>query len=414
MEVHSAYRFEIDPSDRQRTNLRRSAGLSHKAWNWGLGERKADYETRVKPARERGETVRSITAFDQINAWNKAKVEIAPWACEHSSRIPEHALTALDKSYKAWWAALKSGRRAGPPRFKTRGKCKESFTTHGAIKVDPTGITLPRIGRLRIKGSTRRVQGKILTATVSRTADRWFLSLTVERDIDEPIVPNGGPVGIDMGLTQSLVLSTGEVIQGPRALKTSLVKLRRAQKAVARSQRNSGRRKVKVVKVARIHARVANVRGNWLHGVSDRLTREHAVIGHEDLNIRGLASRKSRQGRAWADLGAGELFRQIAYKAAWRGVTVVVADRFYPSSQLCSNCGFKHAALTLKDRQFICPSCGFTSDRDLNSAFNLRPVAVMPTETLNARGGGVSPDSNVWQIPMKREPRSGMVALAAA
>jgi putative transposase len=313
---------------------------------------------------------------------------------------------------------LAAGRRAGPPRFKIHGKCRESFTTHGAIKVDPTGITLPRIGRLRIKGSTRRVQAKILTATVSRTADRWFLSLTVERDIDEPSVSligaQGGPVGIDVGLKQSLVLSTGEIIQGPRALKMSLRKLRRAQKAMARSQRNSGRRKVKALAVARIHRRVANVRGNWLHGVSDRLTREHAVIGHEDLNIRGLASRTSRQGRAWADLGAGELFRQIGYKAAWRGVTVVVADRFYPSSQLCSNCGFKNVNLTLKDRQFICPACGFTSDRDLNSAFNLRPVAVMPTETLNARGGDVGPGSSAWQIPMKREPSSGTVALAAA
>lgn len=191
--------------------------------------------------------------------------------------IPEHALSSLDKAYKAWWKALKSGRRAGPPRFKARGKCRESFTTHGIIKVDATGITLPRLGRLRIKGSTRRVAGRILTATVSRTADRWFLSLTAERDIATPTAPVGGPVGIDVGLTQSLVLSTGEVIQGPRALKVSLAKLRRAQKAVARSQRSSNRRKAKVAAVAGIHARVANIRNDWLHNVSDRLTREHAV-----------------------------------------------------------------------------------------------------------------------------------------
>jgi putative transposase len=93
--------------------------LARKAWNWGLGERRADYENRVKPARERGETVRSITAFDQVKAWNKAKAEIAPWAAEHSSRIPEHALSALDLAYKSWWKSLAAGRRAGPPRFKT-------------------------------------------------------------------------------------------------------------------------------------------------------------------------------------------------------------------------------------------------------------------------------------------------------
>lgn len=127
-----------------------------------------------------------------------------------------------------------------------------------------------------------------------------------------------------------------------------------------------------------------------------------------------MANKKNHQGRAWADLGASELFRQIAYKAAWRGVTVVVADRFFPSSKRCSRCGEKNAALTLKDRWFICPSCGFSIDRDLNAAINLRPVAIMPTETLNARGGNVGPGLTTWQIPLNREPSTGQIALAAA
>jgi putative transposase len=436
MEIHQAFRFELDPSDRQRTSLSRAAGLSRFVWNWGLAARKADYETRVKPARASGEKVHSITTFDQINAWNKAKAEIAPWSSEFSTRIPEHALAAANDAYQSWWRGLKAGRHVGPPRFKTRGKCRESFMLHGLLGVDPTGVTLPRLGRLRVKGSTGRLakaQARILYATVSRTADRWFVSLTVERQIAEPIAPAGEPVGIDIGLSQSIVLSTGEVIQSPRPLKSALAQLRRTQRAVARSQRSSARRKVKVAKVARIHARVANVRSNWLHKVSDRLTGEHQAIGHEHLGLAGLSRKKKgyRQGRAWADLGAGELFRQLGYKAAWRGVIVVVAAWNFPSSQLCFNCKERNQNLTLKDRLFACPSCGFRIDRDLNAALNLRPVAVMPTEcvrllrntdeTLNARGGNVSPRSTgggntalpTWQIPLNREPSTEMAALAA-
>ena len=172
---------------------------------------------------------------------------------------------------------------------------------------------------------------------MSHKADRWFVSLTVERQIADPVAPIGEAVGIDVGLKNSLTLRTGEVVQGPRALAAGLRKLRREQRAVSRSQRNSGRRKVKVAKVARTHARVTNVRGNWHHGVSDQITRRYRAVGHEGLNLPGLGSKKRHQGRAWADLGIGELFRQIAYKAAWRGIAVVVASRWFASSQWCSH-----------------------------------------------------------------------------
>jgi putative transposase len=152
------------------------------------------------------------------------------------------------------------------------------------------------------------------------------------------------------------------------------------------------RRAKKVLAVARTHARVADIRTPF-HGVSDRLTREFAAVGHEGLNLDGLSRRGHHQGRAWADLGIAELFRQLAYKGAWRGVPIVVADRFYPSSQLCNRCGWRNHALTLKERTFACASCGLVLDRDLNAALNLRPVAAMPAETQNARGGIVSPGS---------------------
>ena len=273
---------------------------------------------------------------------------------------------------------------------------------------------MPRLGVLRTKGHRRSIEGVIRFASISEQAGRWFVALTVVRDLSATLAPTGAPVGIDIGLTNSLVLSTGEIIQSPRALKMNLAKLRHAQKAVARSQRNSMRRRHKVVHIARLHAQIGNIRSTWLHSVSSRLTREYVAIGHENLAIAGLMRRKRgfRHARTWADLGAAELFRQLDYKAAWRGVTIIIADRFYPSSKLCSSCGWYNANLTLKDRLFVCSVCGLTLDRDLNAALNLRPVVVMPTDTLNARGENVRPDL-VWQIPLRREPSSGAVFATA-
>jgi putative transposase len=419
METLRGYRFELDPNDRQRTQLTRAAGLARFVWNWGLAARQDHYEQVVKPARERGEKVSGLSRFDQINAWNAVKDEVAPWAREHSSRIAEYALDDLEAAYAAWFRGLKTKRRVGRPRFKVKDRSPARFRTRGGVSVDANGVSLPRIGRLRIKGKTCRVpdDATIRFATVSERAGRWYVSLTVRETIAEPVTPVGEPVGIDVGLAHSVVLSTGDVIESPRVLRANLARLRRAQKALSRSQRNSARRKKDAARVARLHARVANVRSAWLHGVSNRLTREHAVIGHEDLALAGLIRRRRgfRHARAWSDLGAGELFRQLAYKAAWRGVTIVTADRSHPSSQLCSGCGAQNRALTLKDRTFSCPACGLLIDRDHNAALNLRPVAVMPTETLNARRGGVSPGSETtWQLPLKREPSPAPVALAAA
>lgn len=308
---------------------------------------------------------------------------------------------------------------------------------------------------MRIKGQTTRIpaEADIRFATVGERAGRWYVALTVQQAMSDPasLAPIGEPIGIDIGLRHALTLSTGEVIDSPKPLAVSLRKLRRRQRALARSEAarkrqelvlreqgrlgakerlpRSARQQSKQRQVARLYARIANIRANWLHGVSNRLTRQYPVIGHEKLAIKNLSNKQRHNGRAWADLGAGELFRQIAYKAAWRGVTVVVADRFYPSSQLCSSCGYRKRDLTLRDRIFVCPACGLRLDRDDNAAINLRPVAVIPTETLNARGGNVSPSPRgtsvtvLWQIPrsalalperQKREPSPEMAHLVAS
>lgn len=364
-------------------------------------------ETTGKPARERGEKVKRPTGFDLQAQWRSLlKIEDSlAWASEFSCDIPAFALLDLDRAFKNFVSG-----KAQHPRFKSRDKSRWVFRVRGAIRRDDTSIMIPKMGRLRIKGLTRRMPSvaAIKQASISRTADRWFVSFLVSMQVEQPEVRvPASPeevVGVDAGLRNSLTLSTGEVIQGPRAFTTHAKKLARYQRVLARCRRGSGRRKAAAMRVARQHKRVADVRRTWQHEVSSDLVNRFAVIGHEDLNVKGLANKKNHNGRAWADLGIAELFRQIDYKAAWHGGTVVVADRFYPSSKLCSNCGEKNADLKRSDIVFLCPSCGFRLDRDLNAAFNLRPVAVIPPETLTARGG--MDQAQVWMIPLRREPVS--------
>jgi putative transposase len=139
--IHQAFKFPLDVNDRQATTLASSAGLARYVWNWGLAERQRHYAEVVKPARERGEKVRALTLFDQINAWNRVKADIAPWCEGMSTRIPELALADLDAAFKAWWAG-----RCRAPRFKIRGKTKRAFRTRGAVVVQADRVRLPSMG----------------------------------------------------------------------------------------------------------------------------------------------------------------------------------------------------------------------------------------------------------------------------
>ena len=398
MKVTCAYRFALDLNDRQGTLAAQHAGLARKAWNWALADRNEHYQDVVLPARERGEKVRSLSCYDQQKAWVAQKPD---WAYSLSAWAAVSAIEDVDRAFQRFWKARKEGRRVGFPRFKARGKCRESFRLRGSIKVERHRVKLPVLGWLRIKGSAARFHAdKLLYATISREAGRWFVSITVEQERPEALAPAGEPVGLDLGLLHFLTLSDGTVIDAPKPLKTALRKLRRQQKAVARSQRNSSSRRKKVAQVARTHARVKAIRQDFLHRTSHKIATAHVAVGVEDLATRNLM-RNRRLARAISDMGWGEFLRQLAYKTSWSGATLVVADRFFPSTKTCSDCGAV-VDLPLSARTYACAACGLVLDRDLNAARNLRPVAVTPTDT-NASGGIVSPGP-AWQIPVKLEP----------
>jgi putative transposase len=212
--------------------------------------------------------------------------------------------------------------------------------------------------------------GKILSATVSRTADKWFVSICVKMDITPATCENQAVVGVDLGVKNLATLSNGEMIEGPKALRTMQKKLKRLQQSLSRKKKGSNNREKQKRKVARLHYRISCIRLDALHKLTSRLTRKYSVIVIEDLNVRGMMSNR-KLAKAISDMGFHEFRRQLDYKSPIAGVHVIVADRWFPSSKKCSRCGEKHSGLKLSDRIFVCPTCSFKIDRDLNAARNL-------------------------------------------
>jgi putative transposase len=422
--VTQAYRFALDPTPRQRRALASHCGAARVTYNWGL--RLVEARLQQRRAGEDVEVPWTLPALRR--EWNRAKGQVAPWWTENSKEAYSSGLDGLARALKNW-ADSRAGRRKGRvvefPRRKKKGRARDScrFTT-GQIKVlpDRMHIQLPRIGVLKTHESTRKLarrleQGtaRILAATITRTADRWFVSFTVEV---QRTLPAGNAkttvVGVDAGVRHLATLSTEETVPNPRALQRSLRKLRRLNRQLSRRKLGSKRRRITRRRLARVHLRAANLRRDALHKLTTTLATQHGTIVVEQLNLAGMA-RNRHLARTLADAGLAELQRQLAYKTTWYGSRLIVADRFYPSSKTCSACGWVKAKLTLAERTFTCEACGLQLDRDLNAARNLATlahhVAQSGWETQNARGADQKTQP-AGQVALKREPSSPLLQRA--
>ena len=417
--VTQAYRFALDPRPAQRRTLASHCGASRVAYNWGL--RLVEQRLQEWRAGQDVDVPRTLPALRW--EWNRAKHEVAPWWRENSKEAYNSGLDQLARAVKNWSDSRdgrRNGRPMGFPRPKKKGRSRDAcrFTT-GQIKVlpDRKHIQLPRIGVLKTHESTRKLArrlehgtARILAATVTRSADHWFVSFTVEV---ERAIPTGNAnaalVGVDVGIRHLAVLSTGATVPNPRALERSLRKLRRLNREMARRKSSSKRRNQSQRRLARTHARVANIRRDALHKLSTALAIKHGTVVVEHLNVAGLV-RNRRLARAISDSGIGELRRLLTYKTAWYGSRLVVADPYFPSSKTCSACGWVKAKLTLAERTFRCELCGLVIDRDRNAARNLAKladhVARSGRETQNARGADRKTQL-AGQVATKREAGTG-------
>ncbi len=370
MLVLRGFKTELDLNNAQRTACARAAGTARFAYNWGLARKLEAHQT--------GEKV--PTAIDLHRELNKLKKTEFLWMYAVSKCAPQEALRDLDTAFANFFRRVKQKKagkhiQVGFPRFKSKKNGLGSFRLTGAIHVYEKAIQLPRLGVLRLKEASYLPTSGVhlLSATVSEKAGRWFVSLQVEMEILDP-QPSRKPIaGVDLGLHRLAQVSDGTYFENPHTLKRSLTKLKRLQRTISRRWKGSANRRKAVQKLARAHARVANIRKDALHQVTSWLARTKSAIVLEDLNVSGML-KNHHLALAIVDVGMGEFRRQVEYKAAWYGCRVVVADRYYPSTKLCSRCGHKRTRVRLDERQYHCKNCGQAMDRDLNAALNLKKL----------------------------------------
>lgn len=372
--VKRTFRYRFYPTSQQAELLNRTFGSVRYVYNRALAERSRAW-TQERRRITFADTCRMLTAW-------KGEPETA-WLYDVSNVPLQQGLQHLQQAYVNFWS-----RRAKYPTFKSKRKSRASATfTRSGFAWRNGRISLAKCAEpLNIVWSRPLPEGAApSTVTVSRdAANRWHISILVE-DAIEALPHADHAVGIDAGITSLLSLSTGEKITNPKPEKRDRVRLAKAQRNLARKEKGSANRAKARVKVARVHARIADRRRDHLHKLSTRIIRENQTVVIEDLSVRNMV-RNHNLARAISDAAWSELRRQLEYKADWYGRTVIAIDRFYPSSKTCSACGSIASSLPLNVREWTC-RCGARHDRDVNAARNILAAGL----AVSAFGDGVRP-----------------------
>lgn len=383
--VKRAFKYRFYPTEEQATELARTFGCVRVVWNQILERRTKRYVQEKS----------STSYVDSSKMLTDLKQEPEFSFLQEVSSVPlQQALRHQHASFQNFF-----GKRARYPKFKSRRKSKASATySNMAFRFKDGHLYLAKMTEpLNVRWSRGLDYETCKTITISRDrAGRYFVSLLCASIIEElPAIDK--TVGIDWGVTSAITTSDG--FKSSPAVKAAQARVKKAQRAYSRTHKGSANREKARLKVARAHAKVSDIRSDWMHKVTTRLIRENQTVVVEDLNVSGMSrsakgrGRKSKAGlnRGILNHAPGEMRRQLEYKAEWYGREILVADRWFPSSQICSSCGHRDGKKALGIREWTCADCGTRHDRDQNAAINLMDVAVGLTETQNARGGPVRP-----------------------
>lgn len=359
-----AHKIALRPTDAQVTWFQQQCGYARFAFNSALADFKAGLSEGV---------FRSF--IDLNNRWNQRKKAL-DWAGEQDQRAALHGVKNLSDAVSRW-----RKKQNHFPKFKKRGS-RQSYTVEGyQCSVDGKRIKLPKIGTVKMF-SELRFEGKLKRVTVSRAAHRWFVSILVDTGI--PNVPRdtrGLPVvGIDVGINALATLDDSAKYENPRPLKRYERKLAREQRKLSRKVFLSENWYKQKRKIERLHYRIACIRKDAHHKATTDIVKKASHIGIETLSVTSLLKNRNIA-KALSDSALGGFLEKLKSKAESLGIPIVQADRFFASSKTCSNCGHKKTDLTLSDRQYHCEACGFSEDRDVNAAINLKRLAAGYTES---------------------------------
>jgi len=371
------YKFRMEPTALQSDELLRMAGTARFIWNWALDRCQTFYKENKKGIPQ-----------SQLSSELTALKGRQPWLYDFDSQSLQQVLKNLKQAYENHFNPKV---RSGFPKFKTRKNPKQSFRIPQRVVLNHESVYVPKLGRVKVRQS-QQIGGQTKSAVFKRTATgKWFVTLTTEFDLPEYKVPVAAAnvVGGDLGLGTYLTLSNGVEIENPGFVRQYARKLRRAQRQLSRKIKGSRNRYRARMKVAKVYERMANLRTNFSHQLTHRLM-QYPALCLENLSIQGLA--KTKLAKSMLDAAFGQVIEQWKYKSLWNGTHALQADRFFPSTQLCSHCGYQNQNLSLSDREWICPECNTKHRRDFNAAQNLREegirqlVAMGIIETQNACG----------------------------
>jgi len=366
-----SHSIRLASTETQEAYFFRAAGTARFTYNWALDAWKRQYEAGERPS-----------GFALKKQFNAIRREQFPWTYDVHRDCTAQPFASLDKAFTAFFR-----KTAKYPKFKKRGQHDSFAVANDKFRLSGKQVKLPVLGWVKLRESLR-FTGKIMGATVVRKAHAWFLSVQVDVGDYRKVRAANGIVGVDLGVKTSAVLSTGDFVQGPKALHRAQKRLRRLSRRHSRKVKGSSNKRKTSQLLARLHFRVANTRSDFLHKLSTKLCRENQTVVIEDLYVKGMV-RTRKLAKSISDEGWGELRRQLEYKSRIYGTNVIVADRWFPSSKLCSFCGARKADLKLSDRTYSCEQCGAVIDRDWNAARNLEQLGTVSPEVTPADIGAL-------------------------
>lgn len=348
-----AYKYRLYPNKKQKEYFTKCFGCVRFIYNRMLSD-KIEYYKETK---------------QKLNNTPAQYKKEFPWLKEVDSLALSNAQINLQTAYNNFFKRPE----VGFPKFKSKKNHHYSYTTNnqcGNIYVSDRYIKLPKIGLVRVK-KHRNFDGIVKSVTVSKTpSGKYYVSVLVNCEVQEKPPKSNNKIGIDLGIKEFAITSDGEMIENPKYLRKSEKRLRKLQKDLSRCDKRSKNREKCRIKVARQHEKITNQRKDFLHKLSKRLIDENQIICLENLSVKNMMS-DHNLAKPIVDVSWSEFIRQLKYKADWYGREIIQIDKWYPSSQICSSCGYNSGRKELSIREWTCPECGAHHERDINAAINI-------------------------------------------